>query len=174
MGNRAHAQSIYELPDASQVWETFTPTALPPLVFQDATGKRLTIDDYKGHVLLVNLWATWCGPCKLELPTLAALAPKLRPFGGLILPISTDEGGTDTVKAYFAAQNIQNLPVLSDPSGGDLNLLQSPGIPITVVVRPDGKGVAQLAGGADWDNQNVLAFLRDLAGVKATGSGSVS
>lgn len=143
-------------------------------MFQDETGKQLTINDYKGHVLLVNLWATWCPPCKLELPTLAALAPKMQSFGGLILPISIDQGGADVVKSYFAEHSIRTLPVLTDSSGGDLNLLQSPGIPVTVIVRPDGLGVAQLTGGAGWDNSNVLSFLRNLASAKPAASGGIS
>lgn len=163
MGNRAHAQS-FDLPDASEVWQTFPPVTLPPLAFHDAEGNALGLSDYKGHVLLVNLWATWCGPCRMELPTLAALAPKLKPFGGKILPISVNAEGTDAVQAYFAAQNIKDLPVLADPSGDDLNLLQSQGIPLTMVVRPDGKAVARLEGAADWNNQNVVNFLKGLTG----------
>lgn len=174
LSNRARAQSLYDLPDASQAWETFPPTPLPPLVFQDENGKTLNIGDFKGHVLLVNLWATWCPPCKAELPTFAALAPKLRSFGGRILPISVDEGGIDTVKAYFAAHNIQDLPVLSDSSGEDLNLIQSQGIPVTIIVRPDGKAVAELAGAADWNNQNVIDFLQKLAASHGVGAGGYS
>lgn len=175
MGNRARAQSIYgDLPDASKVWESCPPTPLPPLKFQDAEGKALTIDDFKGHVLLVNVWATWCPPCKAELPTIAALAPKLRAFGGQVLPISIDVGGIKTVKAYFAAQNITGLPVLSDTSGNDLSLLQSPGIPTSIVVRPDGQAVALLAGGADWDTQNVLDFMHGLATGNAGKAGGLT
>lgn len=170
MSNRAHAQSsLSDLPDASLVWNTVPPTSLPPLVFQDDTGKMHAVSDFTGHVLLVNLWATWCGPCRAELPTLSALAPKLRPFGGKILPISIDAAGIDAVKAYFIAQNIENLPILSDASGEDLSLLQAPGIPVTIVVRPDGKAVAQLAGAADWNNQNVVNFLSRLAKGQASG-----
>lgn len=136
---------------------------MPPLIFQDEAGKTLSVEDFKGHVLLVNLWATWCPPCKAELPTFEALAPKLKSFGGLILPICTDEAGAAAARAYYTAQNIHNLPVFSDASGQDLNLLQSEGIPVTVVVRPDGKAVAELEGAADWNNQNVVDFLRNLA-----------
>lgn len=174
MSNLADAQSLDYLPDASLAWTTIPPTSLPPLVFQDETGKQLTIGSFKGHVVLVNLWATWCGPCKAELPTFEALAPKLKSFGGKILPICTDEGGINTAQAYFEAQNIRNLPVLSDPSGEDLNLIQSEGIPVTLVVRPDGKAVAELEGAADWNTQGVLDFLRRLAGGAADGSGGYS
>lgn len=155
-------------------WETFPPSALPPLVFQNSDGTTKFINDYKGHVLLVNLWATWCGPCQAELPTFATLAPKIRPFGGLILPISLDSGGIDTVKAYFAAHHISNLPVLADASGGDLSMLAAPGIPATIIVRPDGLAVAHLAGAADWDNQNVINFLKALATNHATGANGYS
>ena len=147
---------------------------MPPLVFQDETGRNLTIGDFKGHVLLVNLWATWCGPCRAELPTFSSLAPKIHGFGGRILPISVDQGGISAVKDYFAAQNIRNLPMLCDPSGNDLDMIQSQGIPVTVVVRPDGQAVAELEGAADWNNQNVINFLQQLAGNHKAGAGGYS
>lgn len=175
MSNHANAQSFnYDLPDASLVWQAFAPVTPPPLIFQDENGKSITLDAFKGHVLVVNLWATWCGPCKAELPTFAALAPKLRSFGGRILPISVDQGGVGAVKAYFAQENIQNLPILVDPSGDDLTLMQSQGIPVTMLVGPDGKAVAQLEGAADWNNQNVINFLHNLAKGSAAGQGGYS
>lgn len=175
MSNHADAQSFnYDLPDASLAWQAFQPVTPPELIFQDENGKSITLDAFKGHVLVVNLWATWCGPCKAELPTFAALAPKLRSFGGRILPISIDQGGVDAVKTYFAQENIQNLPVLVDPSGDDLTLMQSQGIPVTMLVGPDGKAVAQLEGAADWNNQNVVNFLHKLASGSAAGQGGYS
>lgn len=133
------------------------------LAFQDVKGRKLTLAHFKGHVLLVNLWATWCGPCKEELPGFAALAPKLAKFGGLVLPISIDVDGVAAVRAYFALQNIRNLPILVDPDGNDLDALRTNGIPVTLVIDPAGKAVARLDGAADWNTKPVLEFLHHLA-----------
>jgi len=163
--NRADAQTgSDDLPDASTGWDAFAPVTPPPLAFQDASGKTLTLAAFKGHVLLVNLWATWCGPCKEELPTFAALAPRLKRFGGLILPISIDVDGASAVRAYFELRGIRDLPILVNPAGDDLDMLQTNGIPVTLVVNPAGKAVARLDGAADWNTKGVVDFLRHLSG----------
>jgi thiol-disulfide isomerase/thioredoxin len=164
LSNRANAQTMSDdLPDASTGWNAFAPVAPPPLAFQDAAGKNLTLAAFKGHVLLVNLWATWCGPCKAELPTFAALAPKLKQFGGLILPISIDVDGVSAVRPYFELRGIKTLPILVNPAGDDLDMMQTNGIPVTLVMNPSGKAVARLDGAADWNTKPVIAFLRHLA-----------
>jgi thiol-disulfide isomerase/thioredoxin len=163
-GNRAYAQTEFDdLPDASTGWNAFAPVMPPPLTFQDAAGKTLTLAAFKGHVLLVNLWATWCGPCKEELPSFAALVPKLKPFGGLVLPISIDVQGVSAVRPYFELQGIRNLPILVNPSGDDLDMLRTNGIPVTLVIDPSGKAVARLDGAANWNTAPVVEFLRHLA-----------
>ena len=163
-GNRAVAQSSGDdLPDAAEVWAQTAPAAAPRVVFSSETGKKLTLADYKGHVLVVNLWATWCGPCTEELPGLAALAERIKPFGGLVLPISIDVEGAAAVKPFYASHNISNLPVLLDPDGNNLDVLDTDGVPLTIVLNPEGKLVARLEGAADWNTQAVFEFLGGLA-----------
>ena len=163
-GNRAVAQSSGDdLPDAAEVWAETVPAAAPPVVFRSEAGKKLTLADYKGHVLVVNLWATWCGPCTEELPGLAALAERIKPFGGLVLPISIDVEGAAAVKPFYASHDISNLPVLLDPDGNNLDVLDTDGVPLTIVLNPEGKLVARLEGAADWNTQAVFEFLGGLA-----------
>ncbi|MDE1896566.1 MAG: TlpA family protein disulfide reductase [Rhodospirillales bacterium] len=161
MSNLAYAQTeLDDLPDAATGWNAFAPVPPPPLVFQNARGHRLRLADFKGHVLLVNLWATWCGPCKEELPTFAAVAPKLRHFGGLVLPISIDVDGVSAVHRYFRQQGIRSLPILVDPDGNDLDMMQTNGIPVTLVINTAGMAVARLDGAANWNTKAVVEFLR--------------
>ena len=159
------------LPDAATSLNTFPPTAAPPLVFYNAQGKRLTLAAYAGHVLIVNLWATWCGPCTAELPTFAALAPQLKPSGILILPISIDQAGASTVRPFYTAQNIHTLPILLDPNGNDMDILNTNGVPTTIIVTPTGKMIARLDGAANWNTPATLAYLRTLATPHPTDDG---
>lgn len=152
-----------ELPDASAVWARIPPSAPPPVSFSSEAGKKLTLADYKGRVLVVNIWATWCGPCTAELPGLAALAARIKPFGGLVLPISIDVEGAAAVKPFYASHNISNLPVLLDPEGHNLDVLNTNGVPATIILNPEGKLVAWLFGAADWNAEAVFEFLSGLA-----------
>ena len=153
-----------DLPDAAQVMTRMAPTVAPPMVFTNLKGKRLTLAHYLGHPLLVNLWATWCGPCDAELPTFASLAPRLKPFGALILPVSIDMNGADAVVPFYSSHGIKDLPILLDPNGNNMNVLNTNGIPVTIVINAAGHMVARLDGAADWNTKAVVAFMRGLGG----------
>jgi thiol-disulfide isomerase/thioredoxin len=161
-GNRAVALSD-DLPDAADGFASVAPVAAPALKFTDASGRPLTLANYKGHVLVVNLWATWCGPCVDELPTLAALAGEVETFGGLVLPISIDTNGAKAVEPFFGLHGITNLPVLLDPSGNNLDVLGTQGVPVTLVINSQGQLAARVDGAVNWDTPRVLTFLKTLA-----------
>ncbi|MDD2704939.1 MAG: TlpA disulfide reductase family protein [Acidocella sp.] len=163
-GNRARAQSTDSgLPDAADGWGQATTAAAPPLAFSDVDGNKLTLKAYHGHILVVNLWATWCGPCTDELPTFAALEPRIKSLGGLVLPISIDLTGAEVVRPFYARAKITNLPILLDPQGHNLDVLNADGVPITLIIDRQGKLAARVDGAADWNTPRVLAFLHELA-----------
>lgn len=162
-----------DLPDAAEVLTKIMPQAAPALVFHNAQGKRLTLADYAGHALVVNLWATWCGPCADELPSFAALAPQLRASGGLVLPISIDQNGADTVKPFFASNGIHTLPVLLDPTGTNMQVLNTDGVPVTIVVNAAGQMVGRIDGAANWDTPGVVALLNGLGGTPRDATGFI-
>ena len=163
-GNRARAQTDDSgLPDAADGFAPMQPVDPPALKFTDAKGRKLSLADYAGHVVVVNLWATWCGPCVDEIPSLAALAGQIRPFGGLVLPISIDANGAQAVRPFYALHMITNLPILLDPDGDNLDVLNTDGVPDTIVINPAGKLVARVDGAANWDTPRVQAFLRSLS-----------
>ena len=85
--------------------------------FQDGDGTPRTLADYAGRGLVVNLWATWCAPCVAEMPELQELARKVAGDGILVLPLSSDRGGAEVVRRFYAANRIDGLPVLLDPRG---------------------------------------------------------
>jgi thiol-disulfide isomerase/thioredoxin len=153
-----------DLPDAAEVMTRMAPVVAPPMVFTNVKGKRLTLADYVGHPLLVNLWATWCGPCVAELPTFARLAPKLKSSGALILPVSVDLEGAAAVTPFYISHGIKDLPILLDPNGDNMNVLNTDGIPVTIVINAAGQMVARLDGAADWNTDAVVEFMRGLGG----------
>lgn len=166
-GNRAAAQTDDSgLPDAADGFSPIEPVAPPDLKFTDAKGRNLSLADYAGHVLVVNLWATWCGPCVDEIPSFAALAGQIQPFGGLVLPISIDANGARSVRPFYELHRITGLPVLLDPDGDNLDVLNTDGVPVTLIINPGGKLVARLDGAANWNTPRIQAFLRSLAQVQ--------
>jgi len=164
-GNSAPAQAAgSDLPDALDGITKIMPQAAPDMRFTNGQGRHLGLADYAGHALLVNLWATWCGPCVDELPTFATLAPKLRPFGALVLPISIDLTGAAAVRPFFKSQGIASLPILLDPNGDNMQVLDTDGIPVTIVINAAGQMVARLDGAANWDTPGMLDYLQSLGG----------
>ena len=153
-----------DLPDAAQRLTDVFPYDPPAFSFTDAAGKPLTFADYRGRGLLVNFWATWCGPCKAEMPTLAALNRTLLPDGILVLPISVDTQGAAAVKPYFKAHHIHGLPVLLDPSSNALEIFHAQGIPLSLVINRQGQIVARTLGGANWATAAAASKLRRMVG----------
>jgi thiol-disulfide isomerase/thioredoxin len=168
-GNCALAQTGSDLPDASTVLDSLPFSTPPHLRFTDAGGRALSLGDYRGHGIVLNVWATWCGPCVDELPSLVRLAPKLLPAGILVLPVSIDVQGAAVVAPFYANHGITGVPLLLDPDGTVMDRLEGEGIPITVIINPAGKMVARLDGAADWDTAGSIAMITQLAGMPADG-----
>jgi len=161
-GNQARAQDAPEMPDAADAIRRTAPTAAPNLQFTDATERKLKLSDYRGAGLVVDIWATWCGPCVAEFPTLAAIAPKLAPAKIFVLPISIDMGGLDTVRAFYLSRGIKTLPILLDPQGNAMTALNSNGIPLTIIVNANGQIVARAIGAANWNTTRTIGLLHNL------------
>ncbi len=156
--------TLDDLPDAAAGLAPIAPTPAPDLKFQDSAGKRLTLADFRGAGLVVNIWATWCGPCVAELPSFAAIATQLAQVKILVLPISVDFEGVKVVKPFYKSHGIANLPILLDPDGTTTDTLNAPGIPVTLIINPAGQLVARVDGGANWNTQATLSRLHHLAG----------
>ncbi|MBL8537786.1 MAG: TlpA family protein disulfide reductase [Hyphomonadaceae bacterium] len=126
---------------------------------KDAEGREVRLSAFSGEVLVVNLWATWCAPCIEEMPTLGALqrrmGSRLR-----VIPISVDtEGDREKAQSELARLSGGSLPFLIDISRGVLFDVRAPGMPVTIVYDRQGREVARLAGGADWNSEEAAALL---------------
>jgi len=159
------------MPDAADALQTGAPVPAPNLRFMDAAGRKLSLADYRGAGLVVNIWATWCGPCVAEFPTLAAVAPVLAAAKILVLPISIDEEGLRVVRAFYTAHQVTGLPILLDPDGSATDALNADGVPITLLVTPAGMAVGRAEGGANWNSSRTVDLLRRLIGPAKAVSG---
>ncbi len=114
------------------------------------TGRQVTLADYKGQVVLLNIWATWCEPCKVEMPSMEQLQKELGPAGLKIVAVSVDEGGVEAVR-QFARDYGLTFEILHDPSGRIQRIYQTTGIPESFVINRDGRIVKKVIGASNWD-----------------------
>lgn len=136
-------------------------TAAPSFRLTSLDGTVVASQDFAGKVLLVNFWATWCGPCKEEMPALARLSRQLDPQRARLVTITTDlqrEG----IAQFFSELNVQ-LPVLFDEDHDVSRAFMVRGLPTTVVIDPTGTVVARAVGSRAWDSAQALAMLRHVS-----------
>ena len=118
--------------------------------FKDANGKELTLADWKGRVVLVNLWATWCAPCRKEMPDLAQLQ---RDYGGddfEVVAISVDLKGAEASSAFLKEVNSDNLALYVEPTTRIMKQLGAIGLPVTILIDRQGGEIGRLLGPAHW------------------------
>jgi thiol-disulfide isomerase/thioredoxin len=139
------------------------PTPMPVITFFSADGSAHRLEEFRGHGMVINFWATWCAPCVAEMPSLAALSKALAPRDIAVLPLSSDRGGAKAVMTWFGAHGITGLPVLLDPRGDAARALGADGIPTSVVVDRQGRMSARLEGAANWSDPTSVALVQKLA-----------
>ncbi len=134
------------------------PRPAPALGFAGRDGRRLRLADFRGHFLLVNLWATWCGPCVREMPSLdwlqALLGDRLS-----VLAISEDRGAGQAVEPFLAKLGLRRLQVYLDPENAAQQAFAVRGLPTSFLVDRDGRILGSLEGGTDWDAPAMVARL---------------
>ena len=143
--------------------EPVSPPQNPPDgVFVAPDGSTHRLAEFKGRGMVVNMWATWCAPCVAEMPSLETLSKALAPADIAVLPLSSDRGGADTVRAWYQAHDITALPILLDPKGAMARAFNARGIPTTVIINTAGQVVARLEGAADWSSPKAQVLIRKL------------
>jgi thiol-disulfide isomerase/thioredoxin len=148
-----------------------TPAMLPPLAFNGPNGEALTLADFKGKTVLLNLWATWCVPCRQEMPALARLQADMGGPDFQVVAVNIDTRNADKPKAWLADNGIQGLTYYSDPAAKvfqELKLVgKAFGMPTTLIVGPDGCELANLAGPAEWASGDGKALIGAALGRKS-------
>ena len=128
------------------------PTPVPETSFTDPEGGTHSLADYKGKVVLLNFWATWCAPCREEMPSLDRLQADLGGDDFQVVAIAAGHNPPPAVKKFLSEQKIENLPVLLDPRQALARQMGVMGMPVTVLIDRDGNEIARLIGGADWSS----------------------
>lgn len=157
---KPHAQTLAPLSDGLD--PISPPEDAPDAVFLSQDGTSHHLAEFKGRGMVVNMWATWCAPCIAELPSLEALSKALAPKDIAILPMSSDRGGADVVRAWFDAHGITGLPILLDPKGALARAFNARGIPTSVIINTAGRVVARLEGAAEWSSPEAQALIQKL------------
>lgn len=139
------------------------PHALPELRFVNGDGATLTLADFSGKVVLLNIWATWCVPCRTEMPTLARLQTKLGGAGFEVVALSIDQGGVAKVQAFYEEIGIHSLNVYVDISGYVVRNLNIVGVPTTLLIDQNGRELARAIGPAEWDNPEIVSLIKRIA-----------
>ena len=133
----------------------------PSAPFADADGQDVTLADFEGKPLLLNIWATWCAPCKAEMPTLDALA-QLEKDRMNVIVVSQDLEGRAPVLAFFKETGVKNLQPYTDPDNAILAAFNNAvALPTTVLYDKDGQEVWRIAGGVEWDDAEMAKLLRE-------------
>jgi len=140
----------------------FHSVAKDPVVvsFVDKDGVKMDISAFKGKVILLNFWATWCAPCRKEMPMLEALEKELGGDDFAVVTMATGRNPVPMIEAFFAKINVTALPILRDPKQAYARRMAVLGLPMTMILDRQGREVARLRGDAEWDSADAMAILR--------------
>ena len=128
--------------------------------FEDGSGRKRSLADFRGKVVLLNIWATWCSPCREEMPALDRLQSHLGGNDFEVVALSIDRGGQAAVKSFFDEIDAQRLMIYVDATaeaGARLGII---GVPATLLLDPAGREIGRVTGPAEWDSPEAIEAIR--------------
>ena len=138
-----------------------TPEALPDTAsFFDAAGKERTLRDWRGKVVLLNLWATWCIPCRKEMPGIERLQTELGSDAFEVIAVSIDRTGIEGAKKFLDGIKVTKLGVYADPGVRMASTLKAIGLPATLLINREGREIGRITGPAEWDSPEAKALIQ--------------
>src|SRR5262245_17966634 len=132
---------------------------VPEISFTAENGAALSLGQWKGRVVLVNLWATWCAPCRKEMPTLAALQTAMGSKDFDVVAISVDRMGVEASAKFLNEVGASALKLYADPSTDALTKLQAVGLPASILIDREGREIGRLLGPAEWNSSDAKALI---------------
>jgi thiol-disulfide isomerase/thioredoxin len=135
-----------------------TPREVPEVTLVSVDGGEVQLSDHRGEPLVINFWATWCAPCREEMPSLdrlqAEMGDRLE-----VVTVATGRNSPAGIRRFFDEEGIENLPMLTDPDQELARGMAVLGLPVTVILDPEGREIGRLTGGAEWDTAEAIAIL---------------
>ncbi len=135
------------------------PEPLPEITFTDGAGKPMTLADFRGRTVLLNLWATWCPPCRKEMPDLDRLQQELGSDRFQVLALSVDRQGVETARKFLDGINVRHLTLYIDPTARAATTLKAVGMPTTILIDAEGREIGRLVGPAEWHSADAKRLI---------------
>lgn len=136
------------------------PRRIATIAFADGQGQSRSLSDFRGKVVVLNIWATWCGPCRREMPALDRLQTALGGSEFEVVALSIDRAGIEAVRKFYTEIGIQHLSMYIDSAGKAPRELTAVGIPTTLLIDREGRELGRLAGPAEWDTSEVIEYFK--------------
>ena len=144
-----------------------SPKPASTVAFETEDGSAMTLQDLNGKVVLLNFWATWCAPCRHEMPWLDTLQSTMGGDDFMVLPVATGRNPLPAIRKFFEKENITALGIYRDPKqqlSRDMSVL---GLPVTLILDREGREIARLTGDADWSSPEAMTLLKAVISPKA-------
>ncbi len=162
----APASPAADLPELSHSLTSLAPKPAPELKLKDLEGRVHDLADLRGKVVLVNFWATWCPPCRREMPSMERLSQALQGEAFAVLAVDVGED-VDTIETFTSQLDTAlNFPILLDTRGRVMQAWKVAGLPTTFLVDKQGQVVASAIGGREFDHPEMVRAIRELMGRK--------
>jgi len=140
-------------------FSTTGPKPLPALSFLDGEGNARSFADFEGKLVLLNLWATWCGPCREEMPALDRLQAELGSDRFEVVALSVEREGMELARKFLHEVGVEHLGLFNDPSGKANFTLKAFGLPTTLLLSPQGEEIGRMVGPAHWDSEDAKKLI---------------
>jgi len=137
-----------------------TPVAMPEIGLVDVADAPRSLEEWQGRWVVLNFWATWCAPCRAEMPSLSRL--QSADPGLAVVTVATGRNSVEGITKFMGEIGVDNLPLLRDPKSELARSMGVLGLPVTVILNPEGQEVARLIGDAEWDSAPAKAVLAAL------------
>lgn len=143
------------------------PEATSDVAFLHEDGSEITLADFAGKITVLNFWATWCAPCRAEMPGLSTLEASLGGDDFQVVTVATGRNPRPAMERFFAEIEVDNLPLHADPKQALARSMGVLGLPITVILDRNGMEIARLQGDAHWDSDSAKAIVTALVAAES-------